>query len=409
MEKERKNEFDFKFLNLIMYIGAFVIAYYVLKNVGIFDKIVEALLALTPVYLGIILCWISLPLANKLKKLGLNKNVAAIISLVIIFGFMIFVFSMIIPMLIEQLTSLAKELPNIYSSIVTFANQFLLDKFGIENGIQLSESLKSADIIQKYMGDVLSYSITTIQSVVNVVITIGTTIVVSFFMVKDIDRFKATTIDLLSKNSKDKNRRKMLIEIDSTLNSYVKGVILDSIIVGIMTTIVCMVLKLDYAIIFGIIIMFLNLIPYIGALLSYTLASLYALSVGGPVLALITFVSLFLVQVIDANILQPNIVAKSVKLHPVVVLGGLIVFELFFGILGMIIAVPVLGIGKVILKYQFSIDMDGELEEEIEEKGRKGLLKKFFNKRVQKVSVAKNAIDVSAEQKEDTKEDHEDK
>lgn len=368
MNNEKPNVFDFKFFNKIMYLGTAIIIYYVLKNVGIFDKIVEALLALTPVYLGIIICWVSMPLANKLRKLGLSKSLSAIISLVIIFGIIITIFSIMIPMFIEQLTALIKELPNIYSSMVTKINAFLYDRFGIESGLQISESLTDLDIVKKYMSQVLTYSITTLQSAVSVIVTIGTAIVVSFFMVKDMDKFKETTIDILSKSSKDSRRRKMILEIDSTINSYIKGVIIDSVIVGIMTTIVCMVLKLDYAIIFGIIIMFLNLIPYIGAILSYTLASLYALTVGGPVLAIITFVALFLVQVIDANVLQPNIVAKSVKLHPVVVLGGLIVFQLFWGVFGMIIAVPVLAIINIILKYKFSTEEEIKEEAEVDKK-----------------------------------------
>lgn len=367
--EEKEEKFDFKFLNKLMYIGTIVIIYYVLKNIGIFDKIVEALLALTPVYLGIIICWLSMPLSNQLKKLGLSKSIAAIVSLIIIFGMIIVVFSMIIPLFIEQLSSLIKELPNIYSSVVTKINLFLYDRFGIESGLKISESIKDLDFIRNYMGDVLTYSINTLQSAVGVIITIGTTIVVSFFMVKDMDKFKANTINLLTKNSKSSKRRKMILEIDETLNSYIKGVIIDSIIVGIMTTIVCMVLKLDYAVIFGIIIMFLNLIPYIGAIISYTIASLYALTVGGPILALITFVALFLVQVIDANILQPNIVAKSVNLHPVVVMGGLIVFELFWGVVGMIIAVPILATIKIIIKYKFSLELNEE--EELIEKNQK--------------------------------------
>ena len=144
-----------------------------------------------------------------------------------------------------------------------------------------------------------------------------------------------------------------------------------------------MVLKLDYAVVFGMIIMLLNLIPYIGAILSYTLASLYAFTVGGPILAIITFVALFLVQVIDANILQPNIVAKSVNLHPVVVLGGLIVFQLFWGVFGMIIAVPVLAIAKIILKYKFSVEAEDLIEgnkAETQKENKKGIIDKIKEK-----------------------------
>ena len=165
----------------------------------------------------------------------------------------------------------------------------------------------------------------------------------------------------------------MLMEMDGIINSYVRGLLLDSVLVGIMTTIVCLVLKLEYAVIFGILITFLNLIPYIGAVISYTITSIYAFTVGGPVLAVITFVASFIIQMIDANILQPNIIGKSVKLHPVVVICGLLVFERLFGVLGMILAMPILAIGKIFLKYKFGINFDLVEEDDKKEKKVKKL------------------------------------
>ncbi|MEG2348357.1 MAG: AI-2E family transporter [Clostridia bacterium] len=360
MKQDENKTFDFKFLNTVMYIGAIIIAYYVLKNIGIMDKIIGAFTALIPILFGLVICWISQPLANKLKKIGLNKNIAAILSLVIIFGIIITVFSFVIPIFVDQMTNLIKDFPNIYSSVVNKVNFFLSDKFGFIGNIHISPNLKDLEFIKGNMGNIIDFSINTLQSVFGIIIAIGTTIVVSFFMVKDMDKFKSEAIAFLSRKSKDGKRYKMLVEIDATIMSYIKGMAIDSFIVGLMTTVVCIVLRLDYAIIFGILIMLLNLIPYIGAIVSYTITSLYALAVGGPVLAIITFVSLFMVQLIDANILQPNIVAKSVKLHPVVVLAGLIVFELFFGIFGMIIAMPILATIKIIIKHKFELNFDDE-------------------------------------------------
>ena len=361
MEQDKTEKFDFKFLNTIMYIGAIIGIYYVLKNIGIMDKIVQALFALIPVYIGFLICWISMPLAHKLRKIGLNKTISSFVALIIIFGLIILLFSFIIPMFISQLTTLIKDLPNIYNVVVEKINWFLSEKIHIEGGLQISsnfEDLALVEKVQNNLGSILNYSITTLQSVFGVLVTIGTSIVVSFFMVKDIDKFKSIIISFLSKNKKNSNRYKMIQEIDETLMSYIKGIAIDSFIVGVLTTIVCMILGIDYAIVFGILIMVLNLIPYIGAIISYTLASLYALTVGGPFLAFITLICLVGVQIIDANILQPNIVAKSVNLHPVFVLAGLIVFELFFGIFGMIIAVPVLAVIKIICKYKFSVNFD---------------------------------------------------
>ena len=356
--KIEDKKFDFKFLNFMMYFGFAVAIYFLLKNIGVMDKIVESIVALTPVFLGIILCWISTPLTNKLRKIGLSKNLSAILSLILIFGLIIVVFSMIVPIFISQFSNLIKDFPSIYDDIVDKLNPFLNENLNIDANIKHFNEIISKDIILDNLDNILTYSISTLQSVFSVLVTIGTTIVVSFFMVKDMDKFKERIIMFFSRNGKGGKTYKMLSEIDAAVMSYVKGTILDSIIVGILTTIVCLILGLDYAIVFGILITILNLIPYIGALLSELIVALYALTVGGPIFAIVTFACLLLVQIIDANILQPNIIGKSVNLHPVVVIGGLIVFNLLFGIVGMIIAMPILAILKIIIEYKFSVQFD---------------------------------------------------
>lgn len=355
--KEIKTNFDFKFLNKVMYIGAIIGIFYFLKNLGIMDKIVDCLVSLIPVFLGLVICWISMPLTNKLKKLGLSKGMSAIISLIIIYGVLIAIFAIIIPVFAEQLTSLIKELPNLYDTAVNKINEFAKNNLGIEQEIDITSSLKNLDIVQQYLGKILNYSLNTLQSILNIIISIFTTIVVSFFMVKDMDKIKAGIITFFSRNKKGSNRYKMINEMDTTLTAYVKGMIIDSFLVGVLTTIVCLVLGIDYSILFGCLIFVLNLIPYIGALLSELIVAIYAFTIGGPVFAIITFVCLLLVQIIDANILQPNIVAKSVDLHPVVVLAGLTVSNLLMGMVGMIIAVPVIALIKIWLNYKFSAEI----------------------------------------------------
>ena len=239
--------------------------------------------------------------------------------------------------------------------------------------------LKSLDFVEGNLTNALNYSINTVQSVVGFVISFFTAIIISFFMAKDMDKFKENVIAFLSRNSKDDRKHKMIVEIDETCMSYIKGYALDSLIVGILTTIVCLILKIDYAVVFGLLLMIFNFIPYIGAILSYLVVTLYALATGGPVFALITFLCMAIIQIIDANILQPKIIAKSVDLHPVVVISGLIVFQLLFGIVGMLIAMPVLAGIKVYLKYKFNLD-----EYEIEEKS-KSIKKKQPVKRDKKV------------------------
>ena len=375
--KVKDNGLDFKFINLTIYGAAFIGLYFFLRNIGIMEKIFKGIAALTPVFVGIIVCWVSMPLVRRLRKIGFGKNISAFIALIIIFGIIGLAIGLLVPILVEQLTHLIKELPGIYSSVISFANKFLMENFDMQTGIDIKSSLKSLDFVEGNLTNALNYSINTVQSVVGFVISFFTAIIISFFMAKDMDKFKENVIAFLSRNSKDDRKHKMIVEIDETCMSYIKGYALDSLIVGILTTIVCLILKIDYAVVFGLLLMIFNFIPYIGAILSYLVVSIYALATGGPIFALITFISL--IQIIDANILQPKIIAKSVDLHPVVVISGLIVFQLLFGIVGMLIAMPVLAGIKVYLKYKFNLD-----EYEIEEKS-KSIKKKQLVKREKKV------------------------
>ena len=363
--KVKDNGLDFKFINLTLYGAAFIGLYFFLRNIGIMEKIFKGIAALTPVFVGIIVCWVSMPLVRRLRKIGFGKNISAFIALIIIFGIIGLAIGLLVPILVEQLTHLIKELPGIYSSVISFANKFLMENFDMQTGIDIKSSLKSLDFVEGNLTNALNYSINTVQSVVGFVISFFTAIIISFFMAKDMDKFKENVIAFLSRNSKDDRKHKMIVEIDETCMSYIKGYALDSLIVGILTTIVCLILKIDYAVVFGLLLMIFNFIPYIGAILSYLVVTLYALATGGPVFALITFICMAIIQIIDANILQPNIISKSVNLHPVVVISGLIVFQLLFGIVGMLIAMPVLAGIKVYLKYKFNLD-----EYEIEEKSK---------------------------------------
>ena len=377
--KVKDNGLDFKFINLTLYGAAFIGLYFFLRNIGIMEKIFKGIAALTPVFVGIIVCWVSMPLVRRLRKIGFGKNISAFIALIIIFGIIGLAIGLLVPILVEQLTHLIKELPGIYSSVISFANKFLMENFDMQTGIDIKSSLKSLDFVEGNLTNALNYSINTVQSVVGFVISFFTAIIISFFMAKDMDKFKENVIAFLSRNSKDDRKHKMIVEIDETCMSYIKGYALDSLIVGILTTIVCLILKIDYAVVFGLLLMIFNFIPYIGAILSYLVVTLYALATGGPVFALITFLCMAIIQIIDANILQPKIIAKSVDLHPVVVISGLIVFQLLFGIVGMLIAMPVLAGIKVYLKYKFNLD-----EYEIEEKS-KSIKKKQLVKREKKV------------------------
>ncbi|MEG1142648.1 MAG: AI-2E family transporter [Clostridia bacterium] len=351
-----KKEFDFKFLNITMYIAVAIIVFFTLQYTGVLSKLLEVSSALVPVCIGLFICFVSLPIANKLKKMGVSPKYSAVISLAIIYAIIIILFATIIPMFVQEITKFISDFPSIYTNAITGINNFIQNTLGIDKTISYELDINNIEFMKKYMDNILDYSITTLQSIFSFIISVIATIVVSFFLVKDMEDLKKKFINYISNNGLNKKRYNMINEIDVTLISYIKGIVLDSFIVGVLTTIVCLVLKLDYAIVFGVLIFVLNFVPYIGALISEIVIAIYALTVGGPVFAIVTLILLIAIQILDANVLQPNIIGKSVDLHPVIVFAGLIVGNLLMGIVGMIIVVPVLAIIRIMFKYKFSKD-----------------------------------------------------
>lgn len=346
-----KKEFDFRFLNKIMYVAAAIAIFYVCKNLGIVDMLLDINSALIPVYIGIVVCFLGMPISRRLRKWGMDKKWAALISLIIIYAIIALVFALVVPVFIKQIGEFISNFPTIYTNVVAKINDFMHTTLKISQEYSISTNFKELnylDFVSKFKEDMLGYSITTVQSIFAVLIKFLTVIVISFFLVKDMEDINKKIIYKFSKNGKDKKRYTLITSIEGAVGSYIKGMVVDSVIVGILTTILCFVLKLDYALVFGLLITVLNFIPYVGAAISEIAIALYAMTVGGPFFGILTFGLCLGIQLLDSNILQPNIVAKSVDLHPAVVFIGLIIGELLFGMWGMLLAVPVIAIFKVI-------------------------------------------------------------
>lgn len=361
-----KNEFDFRFLNKIMYVAAAIAIFYVCKNLGIVDMLLKINSALIPVYIGIVICFLGMPISRRFRKWGIDKKWAALFSIIIIYAIIAILIALIVPVFVKQIGDLITNFPSIYTSIVTKINDFMHTTLKISEEYSISTDFKELnymDFINKFKDDMVGYSITTVQSVGSFLVKFITVIVISFFLVKDMEDINKKVISKFSKNGKDKKRYRLITSIEDAVGSYVKGMVIDSIIVGILTTVLCFVLKLNYALVFGLLITILNFIPYFGAVISELIIALYAMTVGGPLFGVLTFALCLGIQLLDSNVLQPNIVAKSVDLHPALVFVGLIIGDLLFGMWGMLLAIPIIAIIKVII-----VNSKDDIKEKIREK-----------------------------------------
>ena len=135
------------------------------------------------------------------------------------------------------------------------------------------------------------------------------------------------------------------------LGNYLRGQFLDAVVVGILSTIALRILGIEYYFVFGAFAGLANLVPYLGPVAGASLTIIVSLFKTGD-LAMAAYIALAftLVKLIDDSLIQPIIVAKSVDMHPLLVLLAVIIGGRFFGILGMLLSVPVVGFLKVAIQ-----------------------------------------------------------
>lgn len=131
-------------------------------------------------------------------------------------------------------------------------------------------------------------------------------------------------------------------ELNGVVGRYIRGVVLDGIVVGALAALGLWALGVPYPLLLGIFAGVANVIPFVGPLLSGAAATLvvllHAMGLGGVVRVLVLFI---VIKVLDDTLIQPLTIGRSVHLHPAVLLGSVVVGNHTLGVLGMIIAVPV--------------------------------------------------------------------
>lgn len=316
---------------------------------------------LIDVIISIIFSLIANPVVKFLRKRLKFKNTLAVI--VTLFLFLILLaglVSLFIPLIISQTDNLSLLNTNAIQTksleLYTQFNQYLA-----KHNIILSKVVSSNDLTSKikfsYLTDFFNSVLGTVGSFG---ITIATTFFISFFILKD----KILILDELKKILPDEHEERILKSIEKTKNlltRYFSGLLLQTLIIGIMYLIVLLIFGVENAFVIAFLCALLNIIPYVGPFISLLLVGI--LSMLGNISAdfqtvtlpttIYVLIGFFIIHLIDNNISQPIIFSKSVNCHPLEIFLVILISGVLFGITGMIIAVPSYTILKVIGKEFF--------------------------------------------------------
>jgi len=363
-----------KILYFVMIVGFIYLAIRVLKEFGILEFLLKFLKILSPLFIGFIMAWLFNPLVTKLSKKGLPRVISTAIVYILFLGLVFLFLWLLIPTLSNQINDLIGSIPNVLNSVQSFVTK-LFDSFKNIEGFDVVEAKKNTlTILNNFATDISSDLPNTLINFVTTLISgigifaIG--LVIGFYMLLNFDSTNKHLMSLLPKKYRYETRI-LIKEISTQLHRYVNGVLLIAAVMSVACSLGFWIAGLKAPYLFGVFCGITDIIPYIGPYMGGIPAALVGFSQSGTV-GVFTIVVILIIQALENYLLQPVIMSKTMKLHPVTIMLGLIVFGYFFGIWGMVLATPIIALLKILFNYFMNkynwFDYDNEVTEVIDVK-----------------------------------------
>ena len=341
----------------IVYVLAVILGIYVViilcEKLQIKGIVLTILHTIFPLFIGIFIAWLFDPFVTFLQRKGMRRGFGTFLTYLLFVGTLAIIIGTIIPILSEQINEFVKSMPSIFESIRgwcdnIFANLNTID--GLDAMALKDELFRKIEEIGT--GITSSLPDMLVQAVKSVFSGMGTFVVgliIGFYLLLTFNNANDLLITLLPKRVQH-DTRDLVNEVNASLRKFIQGAILDCGLIFVVMSIAFWIIGLKAPLLFGLFCGITNVIPYAGPYIGGAPAVIVGYS-QGPLIGTLTLISIFVVQFLEGNFLQPLIMSKTTKLHPVTIILGLLVFGYFFGILGMVISTPVIAACKAIFLF----------------------------------------------------------
>ena len=301
---------------------------------------------ITPIIVAYVFYYMLNPLVNFFSK-KISRFSASLLAILVGVLTILIVIIGVVPIIVEQTQNLITALPR-YIEIVKGYLEEYSDNAYVQVVVEyVNTNLNVSKISQRLISIATSIAqgvVSSISSTASVLITMP---FVLFFLLKDASQFNKFVISLLPKKF-EKSVAETIDEIDDKVGSYIQGQMLVSLCIGVMLFIGYNVIGLHYAFSLATIAAFLSIVPYLGPAIAITPAMLVAASTSW-VMVVKMLVVWGIVQFLEGNIISPNIMGRSMNMHPLTVIFVILIGVNISGVVGAILGIPVYSILKVLI------------------------------------------------------------
>lgn len=309
---------------------------------------------LSPFIFSFLIAWILNPLVVKLsEKFKVKRWFAALIVVILLILVIVLITIWIIPQLTRQFTLLLDYLPNVMDEVSANLEK-LTYKIPIDN--KYAETIKTE--LDGMLSAIFSGGLDVVSTSINAVGGFITTLFIAFmifmasiYILIDFDKFSEKLFSLVPKRFEEDyiflgNR------INSVVVGYLRGLILETIVVALLAYIAFVIAGIEGALVFGIIIGITNIIPYFGPYIGAIPVAIFALT-DSIKLFIIVIIITIVVQQIDGIVVKPKVFGKTTDVHPSVSIISIILFGKIFGFIGVVFAIPIAGFTIIIVKFAY--------------------------------------------------------
>ncbi len=325
----------------------------IIKDWGILTFIFQFLKVLSPLFIGFVIAWLFNPLVKKLENQGIPKIAGAVLIYLVFIFVLIILLRVLIPTIFIQVNELISNLPSIFNDIKIYLSG-LFDKIGNVNGLEVSNI--ETNVMNTLENGLAKFTTSFPTTLLNILgsffsslVTIVMGLFIGLYMLFDFDKISTHFLNLIPK--KNQFEIKVLLDnIGGEVRKTVNSTLLVASMVFVCDSIGFAIVGLQAPLLFGLFCGLTDLIPYVGPYIGGAIAVIIGFS-QNSFIGIMTLLICVVVQCVENFILQPIVMSKTMKLHPVTILVGLLIFNNLFGIIGMIFATPCIALLKVIWQF----------------------------------------------------------
>lgn len=332
MNVDKKEVYAYKLAASLISLSLIIILLYTLQSV------------LVPVMFSILIAITLYPIARFLERIRMGKALAAILAVIIA----IIIISLIIWFIVHQVIVIGKNGSNLatkFTDVFDAIQLWITQQFGIEQGEQIERLKQQANDALSNAGAYLARVFGSLGSI------LGATIIVplfSFFLLYYRVFFREFFFLAFRSTPKEKVNQ-VLNKIYEVVQSYLLGLITVMGIVAILNTVGLWIMGIQYAWFFGALASLLMLLPYIGIAIGSLLPAVFALATKDSYWYAVGVIAWFqVVQFLEANIITPNIVGSKVSINPLIAILSILLGGMLFGLAGLILALPMAAVLKIL-------------------------------------------------------------